>query len=71
MRVVDGAVILVSAVSGVRVQTEKVWEYANEFAVPVCFFVNKMDRERADFAGPSRTCRRVSSTRASCPSRYP
>ncbi len=50
MRVVDGAVIVVSAVSGVRVQTEKVWEYANEFGVPACFFVNKMDRERADFA---------------------
>jgi elongation factor G len=50
MRVVDGAVIVVSAVSGVRVQTEKVWEYANEFSVPVCFFINKMDRERADFA---------------------
>ena len=49
MRVVDGAVILVSAVSGVRVQTEKVWEYANEFAIPACIFVNKMDRERADF----------------------
>jgi elongation factor G len=50
MRVVDGAVILVSAVSGVRVQTERVWEYANEFAIPACIFVNKMDRERADFA---------------------
>ncbi len=49
MRVVDAAVVLVSAVSGVRVQTEKVWEYANEFAIPVFLFVNKMDRERADF----------------------
>ena len=49
MRVVDGAVILVSAVSGVRVQTEKVWEYANEFGVPSVFFINKIDRERADF----------------------
>jgi elongation factor G len=49
MRVVDAAVIMVSAVSGVRVQTEKVWEYAGEFAIPVCFFINKMDRERADF----------------------
>ncbi len=49
MRVVDGAVILVSAVSGVRVQTEKVWEYAEEFGVPVSFFINKIDRERADF----------------------
>ena len=50
MRVVDGAVILVGAVSGVRVQTEKVWEYANEFGVPVCFLINKIDRERADFS---------------------
>ncbi len=50
MRVVDGAVILVSAVSGVRVQTEKVWEYANEFSVPVSFLINKIDRERADFS---------------------
>jgi elongation factor G len=50
MRVVDGAVIVVSAVSGVRVQTEKVWEYANEFAIPACLFINKIDRERADFA---------------------
>jgi elongation factor G len=49
MRVVDGAVILVSAVSGVRVQTEKVWEYADELGVPVSFFINKIDRERADF----------------------
>jgi len=49
MRVVDAAVVLVSAVSGVRVQTERVWEYANEFAIPVFLFINKMDRERADF----------------------
>jgi len=49
MRVVDGAVIVVSAVSGVQVQTEKVWQYANEFSIPACLFVNKMDRERADF----------------------
>jgi len=50
MRVVDAAVVLVSAVSGVRVQTERVWEYANEFAIPVFLFINKMDRERAGFA---------------------
>lgn len=50
MRVVDGAVIVISAVSGVKVQTEKVWSYANEFSVPVVLFVNKIDRERADFA---------------------
>lgn len=49
MRVVDGAVIVVSAVSGVKVQTEKVWQYADEFSIPVAIFINKMDRERADF----------------------
>ena len=49
MRVVDGAIVVVSAVSGVKVQTEKVWQYANEYAVPVGLFVNKLDRERADF----------------------
>ena len=49
MRVVDGAVVVVGAVSGVQVQTEKVWGYANEFSIPACIFINKMDRERADF----------------------
>ena len=29
--------------------TEKVWDYANEFAIPAAIFINKMDRERADF----------------------
>ena len=49
MRVVDGAIIVVSAVSGVKVQTEKVWQYANEFNTAAGIFINKMDRERADF----------------------
>lgn len=49
MRVVDGAIIVVGAVSGVQVQTEKVWQYADEFSIPASLFVNKMDRERADF----------------------
>ncbi|MBW1973642.1 MAG: GTP-binding protein, partial [Deltaproteobacteria bacterium] len=49
MRVVDGAIILVSAVSGVKVQTEKVWNYTEKFQIPRIIFVNKMDRERANF----------------------
>jgi elongation factor G len=49
MRVVDGAIVVVSAVTGVKVQTEKVWQYANEFEIPALIFINKMDRERADF----------------------
>ncbi len=49
LRVVDCAVIVVCGVSGVEVQTEKVWEYSEEFQLPRVFFVNKLDRERADF----------------------
>ena len=49
MRVVDGAVIVVGANSGVKVQTETVWEYAQEFEVSVLIYISKMDTERADF----------------------
>lgn len=49
MRVADVALILVSGVDGVKVQTDKVWGYAEENGLPVVLFVNKMDRERADF----------------------
>ncbi len=49
MRVVDGAVIVVGANSGVKVQTEAVWGYAEEFEVPVLIYISKMDMERADF----------------------
>lgn len=61
MKVLDGAVIVVSAVDGVKVGTEKVWEYAKEFEIPVAIFVNKMDRERADFE------RTIENTRKSFP----
>jgi elongation factor G len=49
MRVVDGAIIVVGGNSGVKVQTETVWGYANEFGVPRILYVSKMDMERADF----------------------
>jgi elongation factor G len=49
MRVVDGAIVVVGGNSGVKVQTETVWEYANEFEVPRILYVSKMDMERADF----------------------
>jgi elongation factor G len=50
LRVVDGAVVLVDAVGGVEFQTEKVWEYADEFKLPRLLFISRMDKERADFA---------------------
>lgn len=51
LRVVDCAIMVVCGVSGVEVQTEKVWDYAEEFQIPRIFFINKLDRERADFDG--------------------
>lgn len=49
LRVADGAVVVLSAISGVKVQTERLWEYADEFDVPRIAFVNDMDKERANF----------------------
>ncbi|GFO63440.1 elongation factor G [Geomonas paludis] len=49
MRTLDCAVVILSAISGVKVQTEEVWQWANEFEIPRIAFVNKMDRERASF----------------------
>lgn len=48
LKVLDGAVLVVNAVSGVEVQTEKMWNLARAADVPVIAFVSKMDRERAD-----------------------
>jgi elongation factor G len=50
LRVVDGAVVVVGAPDGVKVQTEKVWSYAAAYELPRAIYLSKMDRERADFA---------------------
>jgi elongation factor G len=49
MRVIDGAVILMDAAGGVEVGTEAVWEAAKSAKVPRIIFVNKLDRENANF----------------------
>ncbi len=49
LRAAGGAVVIISAISGVKVQTEKVWGFADQFEVPKIVFVSKMDRERANF----------------------
>jgi elongation factor G len=49
MRAADAAVVVVDAVAGVEVQTEKVWEYATEFNLPRILVINKMDRDNASF----------------------
>jgi len=49
LSVADLAVVVVSAVEGVEAQTETAWEAAHRLGVPRLVFVNKLDRERADF----------------------
>ena len=51
LRVLDGAVALFCAVSGVEPQSETVWRQADKYEVPRICFVNKMDRAGADFFG--------------------
>ena len=49
MRAVDIATIVVCAASGIQVGTEKAWDYCEKIKLPRAFFVNKMDRENANF----------------------
>ncbi|HUS04030.1 MAG TPA: elongation factor G [Dehalococcoidia bacterium] len=49
LRVCEGAVIVVCAASGVEVGTEQVWNYTEEIKLPRLIFINKMDRDNADF----------------------
>ncbi len=56
LRVSEGAVIMICAASGVEVGTEQVWAYAEEKKLPRLIFINKMDRDNADF---SRTLEQI------------
>jgi elongation factor G len=64
LRVVEGALIVVSAVMGVEVQTSRVWARAEELGLARVFFVNMLDRERADFFRALNGLRNALSSRA-------
>jgi elongation factor G len=50
LRAVDGAAVIVDAVAGIEVGTEKVWEMIEERGLPRIIVINKMDRENANFS---------------------
>ncbi|MCC7385229.1 MAG: elongation factor G [Deltaproteobacteria bacterium] len=58
LRVLDGAVAVFDAVSGVEPQTETVWRQADKYGVPRICFINKMDRVGADFQMSIESIRR-------------
>src|ERR1700687_5220395 len=58
LRVLDGAVAVFDAVSGVQPQSEAVWRQADKYAVPRICFINKMDKMGADFEHAIDTLRK-------------
>ena len=49
LQAADAAVVVIDAVDGVKVQTEIGWEFLDDFKLPRVIYINKLDRERADF----------------------
>ena len=49
LRVADILLMVLNANGGVQTETEKVWKYANEFKIPRAIFINKMEKELADY----------------------
>lgn len=49
LRVLDGGVVILDGKEGVEPQSETVWRQADKYKVPRCFFINKIDKEGADF----------------------
>src|SRR5512136_1597331 len=71
MRVVDGSVIVVGGSSGVKVNTEAVWGYANDYKVPRIVYVSKMDAERANFLGVVEEAKKTFASQPAVPVQLP
>ncbi|MFN2516390.1 MAG: elongation factor G [Pyrinomonadaceae bacterium] len=59
LKVADCALVVVDAVKGVEVQTEKTWAFANEFIVPRIMAVTRLDKEHADFGRSVESAQRI------------
>ena len=66
----DAALVLVDGVAGVEVQTEKVWNFANDYKLPRAVVINKLDRERSTSSAPWQASRKPSAA-PPCRSRSP
>ena len=71
LRVADAALVVVDAVSGVEVQTEKVWAAADELDLPRLVVLNRLDRERASLERSLESLRGVLRPRRSIPIQLP
>jgi elongation factor G len=60
----DAAVVVVSAPDGVQVGTERAWDIVGRLQMPRAIFINKLDRERADFEATMKDIRQVLSDKA-------
>ncbi|MCI4627061.1 MAG: elongation factor G [Candidatus Magnetoovum sp. WYHC-5] len=49
LRVADGAIVIVSALAGVKAETEKLWGYTLEYGLPQIILINEMDKENSNF----------------------
>jgi elongation factor G len=70
LRVADAAIIVIDASAGVEVGTEQVWRLAEERGIPRLLFINKMDRENADF-GQAIASARAAFGNAVAPIQFP
>ena len=70
LRVADAAIIVIDASAGVEVGTEQVWRLAEERGIPRLLFINKMDRENADF-GRALASARAAFGNAVAPIQFP
>ena len=70
LRVADAAIIVIDASAGVEVGTEQAWRLAEERGIPRLIFINKMDRENADFARALASAR-VAFGKAVAPIQFP